>query len=440
MSQGLAVLADFVCVMSMVCVSGTSGCSSSSSNDVTGNQASGGASAGIGGVSASSGGATAGTGGTAASSGGTLAATGGVSTSTGGGTGTATDGGVYLLPVDAGQSGFMTWTYNGQPVGFYLPAQSDKPLPVVMFLHGCGNDPVNPNWWIIAALNKIEPCAVLLPFRPQEEGCSAWGGTYDDALRPAMVDALAGLDSVIERFDLDSKRQYLYGESMGAEGILELLVQFPARFAGAVPVASYTLDKGAQQMAKTPLWLVQGSADTVNPSSSVETIYQSILDAGGTQVKFTEYQGMDHVQSIIHARTQPCLLEWLLAQLHDGIMRPGSDCDAADAGSAGRVTVTLDVTNIDAAYEGKSVTIKLMTGVGDCTSSDAPAYAATGTVAAGACTVSIEDVPEDTYTACGFIDVDGDSQPSHGDLVSQLPFWVSGDTTETWNTSDWVQI
>jgi len=36
----------------------------------------------------------------------------------------------------------------------------------------------------------------------------------------------------------DSKRQYLYGESMGAEGILELLAQFPDRFAGAVAVAS----------------------------------------------------------------------------------------------------------------------------------------------------------------------------------------------------------
>ena len=113
-------------------------------------------------------------------------------------------------------------------------------------------------------------------------------------------------------------------------------------------------------MAKTSLWLVQGSADTVNPASSVETIHQSILDAGGTQVKFTEYQGLVHVQSIMHARTERCLLDWLLAQLHDGVVRPGEvTCDTLDAGTAARVTVTLDVPNIDAAYEGKPVTIKL---------------------------------------------------------------------------------
>jgi hypothetical protein len=49
-------------------------------------------------------------------------------------------------------------------------------------------------------------------------------------------------------------------------------------------------------------------------------------------------------------------------------------------------------------------------------------------------------VPEDTYTACAFLDVDGDSQPSHGDLVGQLPFVASGDTTENWSISDWIRI
>ena len=88
------------------------------------------------------------------------------------------DGGTYPLPVDAGQTGFLTWTYNGQPVGFYLPPPTDEPLPVVMFLHGCRNDPVTADWWIIAALNQVEPCAVLLPYRPADESptCSAWGG------------------------------------------------------------------------------------------------------------------------------------------------------------------------------------------------------------------------------------------------------------------------
>jgi predicted esterase len=356
------------------------------------------------------------------------------------------DGGTYPLPVDAGQTGFLSWTYNGQPVGFYLPPPTGEPLPIVMFLHGCNNNPVTPNWWIIAALNKVEPCAVLLPFRPADESptCSAWGGTYDDGLRPAMVDALAGLDSVIAQYGLDSKRQYLYGESMGAEGVLELLVQFPTRFAGAVVVAGYTLDKGAEQMAETPLWLIHGSADTTNPPGTIETIYQSILNKGGTLVKFTLYQGLEHSPAIVKARSEPGLLDWLLAQRHDGTMRT---VDAAvtsgelDGGATAVATVTFEVTDIDATYEGKLVGIKLLAGAADCMSTtDPPAYGGRGTVAAGACAISIPLVPEGAYTACAFVDADGNSQPSPGDLASQLSLLVSGDAKETWSASDWTKI
>jgi hypothetical protein len=39
-----------------------------------------------------------------------------------------------------------------------------------------------------------------------------------------------------------------------------------------------------------------------------------MLDAGGTQVKYTEYSGLDHVPGIEQARLKPGLLDWLLAQ------------------------------------------------------------------------------------------------------------------------------
>ena len=357
------------------------------------------------------------------------------------------DGGTYPLPVDAGQTGFLTWTYNGQPVGFYLPPPTDKPLPIVMFLHGCKNNPVTANWWIIAALNQVEPCAVLLPFRPEDESptCSAWGGTYDDGLRPAMVDALAGLDSVMARYGLDSRRQYLYGESMGAEGVLGLLVQFPTRFAGAVVVAGYTLDKGAEQMAQTPLWLIHGSADTTNLPGTIETIYQSILNVGGTLVKLTLYQGLEHSPAIVQARSEPGLLDWLLAQRHDGILRTPVDAAVSggepEGGTTTLATVTIAVTDIDATYEGKPVGIKLLAGAADCMSAtDPPAYSGQGTVAAGACAIAIPLVPEGAYTACAFVDADGSSRPTPGDLATQLSLVVSGDTKQTWSAADWVRL
>jgi predicted peptidase len=185
-----------------------------------------------------------------------------------------------------------------------------------MFLHGHDGDPVYPEFWLIPAVNAIEPCAVFLPTAPPLDDMGAdWGGTYDDwGLRPAMINALAELERLIGQYGFDTKRQYLYGESMGGEGVYKLLVEFPTRFAGAVAAAGYTLDIGASEMAQTPLWIFHGSGDSISPVENDRAIYQSIHDAGGTQVKYTEYPDLEHVPGIEQARVEPGLFEWLLAQ------------------------------------------------------------------------------------------------------------------------------
>jgi predicted esterase len=219
----------------------------------------------------------------------------------------------------AEEAGFITWTYNDKEMALYLPPPTGKPLPVAMYLHACQNDNVYAGYWLIDALNAIEPCAVFLPTAPPaiDFTCADWGGTYDQDLRPNMVDALAVLDQVIARYGFDSKRQYLYGESMGGEGVFRLLADFPKRFAGAVSAAGYTLDKGASEMAETPLWIFHGSDDSISPVENDRAIYHSILAAGGTQVHYTEYPGLDHVPAIERARTEPGLFEWLLGRRRD---------------------------------------------------------------------------------------------------------------------------
>jgi len=225
-------------------------------------------------------------------------------------------------PLDTNlQTGLSTWSYQGTPMGLYVPASKGKPLPVVMFLHACHNDPVYENLWILAALNAIEPVAVFLPTAPPaiDFTCADWGGTYDEALRPNMKNALAELNRLIEEYGFDPSRQYLYGESMGGEGVYRLLADFPTRFAGAVAAAGYTVNQGANQMAQTPLWIFHGSEDSLSPVANAQTIYQAILQAilaaGGTQVKYTEYPGLEHVPAIEKARTEPGVLAWLLAQI-----------------------------------------------------------------------------------------------------------------------------
>lgn len=56
---------------------------------------------------------------------------------------------------------FVAFTYKETPMGLYVPNETGKNLPIVMFLHGCNNNPVYSTHWIISTLNAIEPCAVF---------------------------------------------------------------------------------------------------------------------------------------------------------------------------------------------------------------------------------------------------------------------------------------
>jgi predicted peptidase len=227
-----------------------------------------------------------------------------------------------MAPGDAHSSdglqgpGSITWTYHDKAMRLHLPASTGKPLPVMMYLHACHNVNVYAGDWIISALNDVEPCAVLLPTAPPaiDFTCADWGGTYDAAERPNLIDAVAMLDQVIDQYGFDRHRQYLYGESMGGEGVYRLLADYPTRFAAGVSAAGYTKDTGASQMAQTPLWIFHGAADGISPVDNARTIHQSILDAGGAQVKYTEYPDLDHVPAIEQARQEPGLFDWLVGQ------------------------------------------------------------------------------------------------------------------------------
>jgi len=71
-------------------------------------------------------------------------------------------------PDAAQETGFITWTYNGQPVGMYVPAPTGKPLPIVMFLHGCTDDPIYPSFWMIEALKSAQNTQVSTTCRPSK--------------------------------------------------------------------------------------------------------------------------------------------------------------------------------------------------------------------------------------------------------------------------------
>ena len=122
---------------------------------------------------------------------------------------------------------------------------------------------------------------------------------------------------------------------------------------------------------------------------------------------------------------------------------------AVDGGSADRqadsngegTTLTLDVTNIGARYSGAFLYVSVTAGAISCSGVTGPSeHTGVGMVVAGECKVTIGPLAAGTYTACAFVDEDGDLQPSPGDLVGQLSLDVSGDDNENWSATEWLVI
>jgi predicted peptidase len=207
---------------------------------------------------------------------------------------------------------------------FIIPKGDCKKIPVVLYLHGYMENPFIHKPWIVTQLLSSGQCAVFIPCLSPAEGSSAWGGTYDAAVRPNLYNTISEFNSVISKYPVDLERQYIYGWSMGAEGGFRLLTDYPGRFAAAVLVAGYTTVNGAEAMAKTPLWILHGAADKINSVTSSRNIFSAIKKAGGTNIIYTEYPGTGHLSTLKKIQREPGLLEWLLSKKQEKRQQPAS--------------------------------------------------------------------------------------------------------------------
>lgn len=118
--------------------------------------------------------------------------------------------------------------------------------------------------------------------------------------------------------------------------------------------------------------------------------------------------------------------------------RPSEGADAATVlDSEEGLTVTIELTDIDATYTGSFVYLGLVAGTADCTSDAAMwAYTGGGMVVAGTCDIAIPAVAKGSYTVCALVDVDGSGQPSPGDLAGQRMLVLTSDHQEAWSVAD----
>lgn len=215
----------------------------------------------------------------------------------------------------------------------FIPAEwsKNKKWPVILYLHGAGergeDGLIQTEVGIGTAIRRHAERFPSIVVFPQCRKNSWW-------THPEMqAQALKALDQTMKEFNGDVQRVYLTGISMGGYGTWSIAAKYPGKFAALAPVCGgirlpervrniagnppedQSVDPylaTAQKIAKIPIWVFHGSADTTVPTSESQKMVAA-LKAAGANVKYSEYEGVGH-NSWDRAYAEPDLMPWLLSQ------------------------------------------------------------------------------------------------------------------------------
>jgi predicted peptidase len=214
------------------------------------------------------------------------------------------------------------------PVNF----QSGKKYPLVVFLHGAGergdDNESQLSWGAELFLDSITraqfPAIIVFPQCPKNDKWAEYnkndmqdstGYSYDTDAPIRKPLKLVGdfIDTLISSGQVDKRRVYIGGLSMGGFGTYELLWRKPNVFAAAFPICGAGNPARINEYrSKLPIWIFHGDKDPVILVSNSRLIY-GILKQKNPLAKYTEYPGVGH-DSWKNAFAEPTLLPWLFAQ------------------------------------------------------------------------------------------------------------------------------
>ena len=190
-------------------------------------------------------------------------------------------------------------------------AVDGKKAPLIIFLHGGGGSrrKIEDFLWNNQAKfvnQKDYPFNVLIP---RSKG--QW--------KPKDLDLL--LEHVVKEYNIDTKRIYLTGHSMGGAGTWRWASTRPKTFAAIAPVSGGgrnreegIVDIPLEGLKNTPIWTFQGDKDTVTPAEYTQEIVEK-LKKMGSPIILTIMEGKGHGIGSVHNDTR--LYDWFLKQSLD---------------------------------------------------------------------------------------------------------------------------
>ncbi|MCI0741108.1 MAG: hypothetical protein L0Y72_18850 [Gemmataceae bacterium] len=189
---------------------------------------------------------------------------------------------------------------------------AQKEHPLILFLHGAGergDDGEMPVKQGIANAIKFKGQEKNFQFFVIFPQCSK--SSFWKAGTPDMDRALAMLVETQKTYNIDSKRLYLTGLSMGGAGTWSLAAAHPDKWAAIAPICFGGDPATASKIKDIPCWCFCGDKDSPKLLEGCRTMVKALKDAGG-QPRYSEFPFVGH-NSWDSAYVTPELYTWFLS-------------------------------------------------------------------------------------------------------------------------------
>jgi predicted peptidase len=120
------------------------------------------------------------------------------------------------------------------------------------------------------------------------------------------------VDALRKELDIDERRIYDTGQSMGGGGVWHMTAHRPRFFAAAAVCCASATNESASRSASTPVWTFHGDADKSVPVAVSRDRIAALREAGAHPL-YTEYAGIGH-NVWEWAYTEPALVRWMFSR------------------------------------------------------------------------------------------------------------------------------
>lgn len=193
----------------------------------------------------------------------------------------------------------------------YLPPDYDmqNTWPLILFLHGAGERGDDLERVKKLGIARVIEDTDYFPFIGVSPQCPRGRYWY-----PPLLKSL--LKNVFANYNVDMRRIYLTGVSMGGYGTWRLAAEMPETFAAIAPICGGGEPSTAPLLKDIPAWVFHGAKDDVVPISESRKMVEALESCGGN-VRFTVYPDAGH-DSWTETYENPKLFKWFQSHRKGG--------------------------------------------------------------------------------------------------------------------------